>query len=247
MGLRLSRRSLLKATARLGAGAGLALLGLGKGAGQTQDVMEDEGPYFHESASRLTLGNRYYEVDFDKENGAITRIFDKRGGGVVSEGNAGGSLWGLAQGGWVDQYGHNQPIDDRLQSRRVSSSGFDWIWDPESRTLTFDYDMRDAGAAAVVRATVTAGVGPYLDLGISISNRGSERIDWIDVPYRLEFKVDDIQRTLLPYYYTGGIMLDNSGVSRETQQPHRVLPKHGSRPDVDRNVARQPGNLRVVW
>ena len=221
MGLRLSRRSLLKAGARLGAGAGLALLGLGKGAGQTQDVLEDEGPYFHESATKLTLGNWYYEVDFDNSNGAITRIFDKRGGGVVSEGNAEGSLWGLAQGGWVDQYGHNQRMEDRLQSGRVPDSGFDWNWDSESRTLTFDYELRSVATSVSVRATVTAGVGPYFDLGISISNRGSERLDWIDVPHRLEFKVNNIERALLPYYYTGGIMLDKS-VFQEKRSSHTV-------------------------
>ena len=114
MGLRLSRRSLLKATARLGAGAGLALLGLGKGAGQTQDVMEDEGPYFHESASKADPGKPVLRGGFrSKRTARSLSIFDKRGGGVVSEGNAGGSLWSVwLQGGWVRrEYGHNQPID----------------------------------------------------------------------------------------------------------------------------------------
>ena len=74
---RLSRRNLLKAAGRLGVGAALSLFGLGSGRSQAQEQSEDEEPYFRESVTRLTLGNRFYEVDFDKRNGAITRIFDK--------------------------------------------------------------------------------------------------------------------------------------------------------------------------
>ena len=128
--MRLSRRSLLKTAARLCTGAGLALLGLG-GSERSEAQEESEGPYFQESASKLTLGNQYYEVDFDKQNGAITRIFDKRGGGVVSEGNADGSLWAFAEGYWrVARSAGNSEGSRRFASLHLRTTGH-----PESGTL----------------------------------------------------------------------------------------------------------------
>ena len=205
--LRLSRRSLLKTAARLGAGAGLALLGLDKGAGQTQDILEDEEPYFHESASKLTLGNRYYEVDFDPRNGAITRIFDKRGGGVVSEGNADGSLWGLAQGGWRSNWNTPRPWPYFQASDGVNAK-FDWSWNPSDHALHFEYDVPLSGGS--VRVSVSAAVmeTPYIDLSARVDNQSSTQIDWFDFPDRLAFGSSDVKQAMLPW--AGGVLLNES-------------------------------------
>ena len=217
MGLRLSRRSLLKAAARLGAGAGLALLGLGKGAGQTQDIVEDEGPYFHDSGSKLTLGNRYYEVDFDRRNGAITRIFDKRGGGVVSEGNADGSLWALATGAWPVSWHDGWPWQ-YFHARQQSITRFDWSWDDSQDTLSFDYEANLhyepslPSGRLLLHVDIAIADAPYLDLTARIDNQSNERIDWLDFPDRLAFRSNSVEQAMLPYF--GGVLVGGASFQK---------------------------------
>ena len=224
---RLSRRSLLKAAARLGAGAALAALGIGRGE-PSEAQEESEEPYFRESATNLTLGNRYYEVDFDKSNGAITRIFDKRGGGVVSEGNADGSLWGLARGAWATSWNYNWP-ETFLQSRGVSASGFEWQWIADDGTLTLDYELRAGGTQTHVLVTVELPDAPYIDLSARIENRRGPVLDWIDFPSQLMFDPDDVKRAVIPY--AGGVQLDGS-VFRERRGYTEAYPKWTAMADL---------------
>ena len=188
---RLSRRSLLKAAARLGAGAALAALGIGKGASQAQDLLDEEGPYFRESATTLTLGNRYYEVDFDRRNGAITRIFDKRGGGVVSEGNAHRTLWSLWQGERGETYVASS-FDDRYVD-------FTWRWEPTKSVLTFTYHVTRGESRVAVQITVDINDTPSFDLTATIQNQAGARLDWIQFPDSLAFPVEHIRQGLHPH------------------------------------------------
>ena len=193
--MRLSRRSLLKTAARLGAGAGLALLGLGGGE-RSEAQEESEAPFFRESATKLTLGNQYYEVDFDKRNGAITWIFDKRGGGVVSEGNADGSLWSLLRNTHSGQGSHSNEI--YLWSNQVARAGFDYQWRATDRKLTFRYDVSHAGTHARVTINIQTSNESSFDLGATVEHVAGARIDWCGFPHRLGFLVQDINEALYP-------------------------------------------------
>ena len=185
----LSRRSLLKAAARLGVGAGLSLLGLNSAHHRSQAQEESEEPFFSESETTLTLGNRFYEVDFDKRNGAITRIFDKRGGGVVSEGNADGSLWAIAD----DQ--RWQPLTPpRL--RASSLSEFDW--DETERILRFTFDVNHLPHRLMVRIDVQVSEQPWLDLTARIEHRDGPRIDWFGFPDDLGIDVRHLNQAAVP-------------------------------------------------
>ena len=189
MGLRLSRRSLLKAAARLGAGAALAALGIGRG--EPSEAQEEaEEPYFQESATKLTLGNRYYEVDFDKQNGAITRIFDKRGGGTVSEGNAGGSLWSLL---W-EEYGTRHDWHWRHAAEYTSKRS----WDRDTNRLTFEYRLRDSEIEASLRITATISDAPWLTLEAHLEHSRGPRVDFLSFPHDLTFRVASIKQALEP-------------------------------------------------
>ena len=192
--MRLSRRSLLKTAARLGAGAGLALLGLG-GAERSEAQEESEGPYFRESATKLTLGNQYYEVDFDKRNGAITRIFDKRGSGVVSEGNAYRSLWALFTDG--------SPV--WIGSREVSQSTFQWKWDASSSVLHLSYAASNTAIDIEATIDVRATEQPWIDLQAYLDHRRGPRIDWLSFPNELTFPAERISEAFFPYL--PGVML----------------------------------------
>ena len=202
---RLSRRSLLKAAARLGVGAGLAALGIGGERGRAQE--ESEGPFFRESATTLTLGNRFYEVDFDSRNGAITRIFDKRGGGVVSEGNADGSLWGLATGAWPVSWHDGWPWQ-YFQADRGAITRFSWVWDESKQTLAFEYDVPFFDGHILVQVDIAIGDTPYLDLTARVNNESNEQIDWLTFPDRLAFRSDEVERAMFPSM--GGVFLNKS-------------------------------------
>ena len=201
---RLSRRSLLKAAARLGVGAGLAALGIGGERGRAQE--ESEEPYFRESATTLTLGNRFYEVDFDKRNGAITRIFDRRGGGVVSEGNADGSLWAIDQLIDFENWGTQERTD--LASNDVPPSRFDYQWRKNDRTLELNYEVREQGYHAQVTVSVAVGDNRWFDLAARLDYLDGPRIDWFSFPHHLSFDADRISRALWPSM--PGLMLKDS-------------------------------------
>ena len=198
--MRLSRRSLLKTAARLGAGAGLALLGLG-GAERSEAQEESEAPFFRESATKLTLGNQYYEVDFDRRNGGITRIFDKRGGGIVSEGNADGSLWGLSRGE-THQAGSGIPW---INSSGVPQSGFSWQWDRAESKLSFAFDMRASDYHVIAHIDVEVSDRPWFDLTATMENKRGQTIDWVSLPYHMTFVRSPETKVLLPH--TSGIVL----------------------------------------
>ena len=193
MGFRLSRRSLLKAAARLGVGAGLALLGIGNGE-SSRAQEESEEPYFRESATTLTLGNQYYEVDFDSRNGAITRIFDRRGGGVVSEGNADESLWGLLHTESQHWIGSGYFDHPRFRAE----------WDGDA-TLAMSWNVQSQDVEAVVTVDVTVGEEPYIDLTARIDHRRGHSPDQFSFLHNLLFTRDNIQHALLPYI--GGVLL----------------------------------------
>ena len=205
---RLSRRSLLKAAARLGAGAGLALLGLG-GAERSEAQEESEGPYFQESATKLTLGNQYYEVDFDKQNGAITRIFDKRGGGVVSEGNAHGSLW--AMGRHWDGWSQNPNSEGYVLvafSHEVPRHRFRYEWLSELRALRmhYEFDNRQFQTDVTVEARVSD--RPWFDLVAAVDHVSGPDIDWFSFPHSLTFDYNRAQRAFAPAL--PGVMFDRT-------------------------------------
>ena len=183
---RVSRRSLLKAAARLGAGAALAALGIGRGEpGVAQE--ESEEPYFRESGSKLTLGNQYYEVDFDKSNGAITRIFDKRGGGVVSEGNADGSLWALLY--------RDEP--HWAGSGAVPPSGFHAKWDGHS-VLSLIWNLRLWDIEAEVTVEVILTDERWFDLAFQVDYQRGREIDFVSFPDLIGFDSDEVDEAFYP-------------------------------------------------
>ena len=198
----LSRRSLLKAAARLGVGAGLALLGIGGERSRAQE--ESEELYFRESAATLTLGNQYYEVDLDKRNGAITRIFDKRGGGVVSEGNADGSLWAF----WADGDG------DSLRSAvSVPPSGFRWDWTPETGTLKLTYVIDQHPIKAQIQVSVVSADQYWFDMFATLRYESGPHLHWLSFPHDIGFRKDQIQEALMPWL--PGILLQQPAFRTE--------------------------------
>ena len=207
---RLSRRSLLKAAARLGAGAALAALGIGKGASQAQDLLDEEGPYFRESATTLTLGNRYYEVDFDRRNGAITRIFDKRGGGNVSTGNLVRSLWEAVT---------NEDVG--VDSHSVHGDQFRWQWEETERQLSFDYEVRQGPVHLSVGVDVELTEDAWLDFTARIKHQAGPEIKWFRFPNQLQFDRFQIQRAFYPYL--PGLMLQKS-FFRQGRSYRRLYP-----------------------
>ena len=190
----------------MGVGAGLAALGIGRGAPSTAQE-ESEEPYFRESASTLTLGNRFYEVDFDKSNGAITRIFDKRGGGVVSEGNADGSLWGLSRGAWPYTWGTTWP-ETYFRPTPQQRAEFDWSWEASDQTLSLTYDVPASGGTISVHVDITTGVDSYIDFAARVENDSDSQIDWFEFPDHLAFNSNDVEHAMLPF--AGGVLLQRS-------------------------------------
>ncbi len=194
---RLSRRSLLQTAARLGVGAALAALGLGSKRSSAQE--ESEGPYFRESASKLTLGNRFYEVDFDRRNGAITRIFDKRGGGVVSEGNAGGSLWAIGRhrDGW-SQDPNSEGYALVAFSHEVPRRRFRYEWLLDLRTLRMHYELDNGRFQTDVTVEARATNSPWFDLTAAVDHMSGPDIDWFSFPHSLTFDYHRAQRAFAP-------------------------------------------------
>ena len=184
----------------------MAALGIGRGE-LSEAQEESEEPYFQESSGKLTLGNRYYEVDFDKSSGAITRIFDKRGGGVVSEGNADGSLWGLAKGAWPMYWGTIWPPTS-LQPNKSAGTKFGWSWHRTTGTLSFEYDVPSSRGSVQVNVDIAIADAPYLDLTARVDNRSGAQVDWFEFPDRLSFLSEAVEQAMLPY--AGGVLLNAS-------------------------------------
>ena len=214
--MRLSRRSLLKTAARLGAGAALAALGIGRGESGTAQE-KSEGPYFQESASKLTLGNQYYEVDFDKQNGAITRILDKRGGRVVSEGNADG-LWAFTPDSWrIASLAFNVALPHpTYSSNAVSSSDFNWTWSAARQELMLKYNVNNHKADTDVTVTITVSDDSWFDLSAFVEHRRGERIEMFGFPHQLAFRVSSIRQALITVL--PGLLLQQSFFTRRNRR-----------------------------
>ena len=160
---------------------------------------ESEEPFFRESGATLTLGNRFYEVDFDSRNGAITRIFDKRGGGVVSEGNADGSLWAIARhyDGWArnpDQEGY----DLAAFSHEVPSHRFHFRWLPSESTLELRYELDNGTYRTDVTVKARVTDSTWFDLTASVSHLSGPDIDWFSFPHSLAIDYSRAQQALVP-------------------------------------------------
>ncbi len=183
---KLSRRRLLQTAARLGVGAALSALGLGGKRSSAQEEQTHDAPYFRESASKLTLGNRYYEVDFDRRNGAITRIYDKRGGGVVSEGNADRSLWAA--------YFSAEP--QRIGSSRVQQANFRANWDGQAH-LSMNWDFHGEIVRLSVRVDIETSDSPWFDLTARVQHEQGPRLDGLSFPNHLRFTVANIKQALI--------------------------------------------------
>ena len=172
-----------------------------------------EGPYFQESATKLTLGNQYYEVDFDKRNGAITRIFDKRGGGVVSEGNADGSFWSLLRNTHSGQGSHSGEI--YLWSNQVPRTGFRHQWSSRDHKLMFRYDVSYAGTHVRVAVDIHVSSEPFFELLATVEHLSGPRIDWFGFPHRLAFRVQNINEAL--YTKLPGTLFQREWFEREAE------------------------------
>ena len=207
--MRLSRRSLLKAAARLGAGAALAALGIGRGEPSVAQE-ESEEPYFQESGTTLTLGNRYYEIDFDKSNGAITRIFDKRGEGIVSTGNLVLSLWEAVTS-----------QDVGVDSHSVHRDQFHWKWDEPEHQLSFDYDVQLGLVHLSVEVDIELPEDAWLNLTARIRHQAGPEIKWFRFPNQLQFDRFQIRRAFYPYL--PGLMIQKS-FFRQGRSYRRLYP-----------------------
>ncbi len=165
-------------------------------------LAQQNGIYFDDSDPNLiVLGNtNYYEIGFQKANGAIVYINDKRGAGNVTAGSRYGCLWGVV---------FLQPEPTFFGGCNFSATGtnrFTYNWSAATRTLTFTYTP-DPGATQRVTATVS--IKPtenaWLDMRLTAENRWGQVMDWALFPCDTVFAENEIRGALLPIL--PGVML----------------------------------------
>jgi hypothetical protein len=140
----------------------------------------------------MKLRNRYYEVAFDKTNGAIRYVTDLTTGQPVSAGNLNGKLWSIA-------LLFSPETIDAAQYSPDGPAEFQYSWSGSKKQLVFHY-LPDPEAAKKISVTVTitATTEKFFDLQIAVENNTSYATREIRFPGDLVFAKEGISGALLP-------------------------------------------------
>ena len=155
--------------------------------------------YFDDSdAYLMVLGNGFYEVGFDKSNGAMAYVIDQTTGRSVTDGSRKGCLWRVLFegtrtktpnrcGAWADE------------------GLFYYVWSAEMQALTLYYEL-DEGirepvqAQVEVRASEASWFEMQLELELKSQSQSQtdEVIEGVDFPADLLFDEVEIEQVILP-------------------------------------------------
>jgi hypothetical protein len=148
--------------------------------------------YFDDSGpDSILVGNSFYEIEFDKSNGAIASITDKATGRHVSEGSRYGCLWGAfgSAAGYVGGCSFHAKGADR----------FSYAWSATTNTLSLTYTSaspRTHGVAALI--TLTASEHSVFDLRLQLQSHWGSTLEYVSFPSDLVFREPTIQAAYLP-------------------------------------------------
>ncbi len=151
--------------------------------------------YFNDSDPNIVvLGNaNYYEVGFDKSNGAILYIRDKTTGEDIVIGSEHNHLWLADFPTAPERY---------VGGADYSSAGpnrFSYAWSEETGVLTFTYAPDTSSTRRVAAdVTIVPSDEPYFDMKITVLNNWGNPLEFLIFPTELMIPATGIERALLP-------------------------------------------------
>ncbi len=157
---------------------------------------------FTAGVDTLTLSNAdFYQVTFNKYNGAILEILDKTSGQVIVNGSAYDCLWS------VELPTASHPVIGGCDYYTGQGKNFKYRWDETTSTLTFLYEPSVSSERKMfATVTIQAADGPFLNMQITVKNNWNYPAELVRFPFPLALTESTIQQGLIPL--TPGITLN---------------------------------------